>query len=85
MNDSLHYGPSYAVDNDVSTSWMSADSLASMTVNLRKESKFQEIFLIIGENSVTQLSIDKEDNGKWVPVYQSGVIPKQRGESFMGY
>ena len=84
-NDTLHYGPSYAVDNDVSTSWMSADSLASMTVNLRKESKFQEIFLIIGENSVTQLSIDKEDNGKWVPVYQSGVIPKQRGESFMGY
>lgn len=84
-NDTLHYGPSYAVDNDVSTSWMSADSLASMTVNLRKESKFQEICLIIGENSVTQLSIDKEDNGKWVPVYQSGVIPKQRGESFMGY
>lgn len=84
-NDTLHYGPSYAVDNDVSTSWMSADSLASMTVNLRKESRFQEIFLIIGENSITQLSIDKEDNGKWVPVYQSGVIPKQRGESFMGY
>lgn len=84
-NDSLHYGASYAVDSDVSTAWMAEDSLACLTVKLRKEVAFNKVFLITGENSIRKFAMETEKDGKWTLVYQSGVLPESNLNSFMGY
>lgn len=84
-NDNLHYDAAGAVDSDVSTSWMSADSLATLTVELRKESTFNKFFIIAGENSIRRFAVEAEKESGWTPVYQSDLLPEIHQNSFMGY
>lgn len=84
-NDTLHYGASNAVDSDVSTSWVSGDSLATLTVVLDKEATFDKFFMITGENSIRKFAIEVEKGGSWAPVYQSDLLPETHQNSFMGY
>lgn len=84
-NDTLHYGASNAVDSDVSTSWVSGDSLATLTVVLDKEATFDKFFMITGENSIRKFAVEVEKGGSWAPVYQSDLLPETHQNSFMGY
>ena len=84
-NDTLHYGASNAVDSDVSTSWVSGDSLATLTVMLDKEATFDKFFMITGENSIRKFAVEVEKGGSWAPVYQSDLLPETHQNSFMGY
>lgn len=84
-NDTLHYGAGYAVDSDVSTSWVSGDSLASITVALDRKATFGHFFIIAGENSIRKFAIEVEKEGGWKPAYQSEVLPETNLNSFMGY
>lgn len=85
-NDTLHNGPQYAVDSDVTTAWLAEDSLSTLTVTLARQCVFDSLFMIIGENSIRQYVIEMEQGaGKWISVYQSGQIPLSTQESFMGY
>lgn len=84
-NDTLHYSSDYAVDSDVSTSCVSGDSLARITVNLDGERTFNRIFVIAGENSIRDFDIEVENAGAWTTVYRSGLLPVSYQNSFMGY
>lgn len=84
-NDTLHYGADYAVDSDVSTSWVSADSLAWISVTLDREVTFDHFFIIAGENSIRKFAIEVEEGDGWTSVYQSEVLPETHLNSFMGY
>lgn len=84
-NDALHYGADYAVDSDVSTSWVSGDSLAVLTVELDRKATFNKFFIIGGENSIRKFSIEVETGNAWAPVYQSELLPITNQNSFMGY
>lgn len=85
LNDTLHHGPQYAVDSDVTTAWMSQDSLAALTVTLREQTAFNELLLIIGENSIRRYGLEVEENGQWRTIYTSETIPVSVQQSFMGY
>lgn len=85
QNDTLHHGANYAIDSDVSTSWTAGDSLAWLTVTLKQEAMFNQISMIIGENSIRKFSIEVEKGDDWEPVYQSDVLPENQVKSFMGY
>lgn len=84
-NDTLHCGPAYAVDSDVSTSWTAADSAAWITVELDSICTFNHVFIIEGENSIRDFDFEIEKDGSWIPVYRSGEIPESHLNSFMGY
>lgn len=84
-NDTLHYGANYAVDSDVSTSWVAADSLAWVTVTLAEKATFDHFFIIGGENSIRKFAIEVEKDEAWVSVYQSDPLPETHLNSFMGY
>lgn len=84
-DDTLHYGAQNAVDSDVTTCWQSADSLATVTVELDREAAFRQVFVIIGENSIRKFSIETQEGQDWKPVYQSDVLPVSNLNSFMGY
>ena len=84
-NDTLHCGPAYAVDSDVSTSWTAADSAAWITVELDSIRTFNHVFIIEGENSIRDFDFEVEKGARWIPVYQSGEIPESHLKSFMGY
>ena len=84
-NDTLHYGANYAVDSDVTTSWISADSVGSITVTLDREASFSKFFIIESENSIRKFSVEAIKEGKEIQVYQSEVLPLTNSNSFMGY
>lgn len=84
-NDTLHYGANYAVDSDVTTSWISADSIGSITVTLDREASFSKFFIIESENSIRKFSVEAIKEGKEIQVYQSEVLPLTNSNSFMGY
>lgn len=84
-NDSTHYGASCAVDGDVSTSWVSGDSLAALTVVLDGTHTFERVFIIEGENSIRAFDLEVEGDNGWTPVYSSEELPETHLNSFMGY
>lgn len=84
-NDTLHYGSDYAIDSDVSTSWVAGDSLAWISVALEDKHTFNSLSIIEGENSIREFVIEIEEGDEWIPVYQSGLLPENQQESFMGY
>lgn len=83
--DTLHNGAAYAVDSDVSTAWMSGDSLAWVDVTLSQQETFDRFFIIIGENSIRKFTVEVKKDAQWISVYESGVLPETRLSSFMGY
>lgn len=83
--DTLHYGAQNAVDSDVTTCWMSTDSIASILVNLNQKVEFNHVFMITGENSIRQFRLDILQDGQWTTVYQSDLLPLSNLNSFMGY
>ncbi len=84
-NDTLHCGAHLAVDYDVSTAWVSADSLASINIKLVRPATFSSVSIIEGENSIRRFDLEILADGKYKSVYSSPLIPEPTGQSFMGY
>lgn len=84
-NDTTHCGAQLAVDNDVSTAWISADSLASISITLARPATFRSVSIIEGENSIRRFDFEILSNGNWTTAYSSPLIPEPVGQSFMGY
>lgn len=83
-NDTIHCGPEYAIDSDVSTAW-TGDSLATLDVTLAQESDFNNMLIVTGQNSILKYSIAYQSDGLWNDLYQGSVDPKTQPQSFMGY
>ena len=83
-NDTIHCGPEYAIDSDVSTAW-TGDSLATLDVTLAQKSDFNNMLIVTGQNSILKYSIAYQSDGLWNDLYQGSVDPKTQPQSFMGY
>ena len=84
-SDELHYGADYAVDSDVSTSWVSADSTGWLEISLQKESTFNQILVIEGGNHIKKHSVEIKKGKEWVPIHEGEMLCDENIESFMGY
>lgn len=84
-NDTLHNNPYYAIDSDVSTSWV-GDSISSLDITLKENTTFNKIFIIIGRGSIINYSIQYlNGNKKWINMHSETIDIKKQPESFMGY
>lgn len=83
-NDTLHYGAKYAIDSDVSTCWQ-GDSVSSITVELDKILKFNNVNIISGRGSIIKyvFEIFRDDN--WYIIDKKEIDPDKEPDSFMGY
>ena len=84
-SDELHYGADYAVDSDVSTSWVSADSTGWLEISLQKESTFNQILVIEGGNHIKKHSVEIKKGKEWVSIHEGEMLCDENIESFMGY
>lgn len=84
-SDTLHYGATYAVDSDVSTSWKADSKEAWITVNLEKESSFDQINIIEGGNNIQDYSLEIKEGDKWVEISSGKTLSDVNAPSFMGY
>lgn len=83
-NDTLHNGPLYAVDSDVSTAW-TGDSLSVLDIRLAKKRSFSRVFLIIGQGSIGEYALEYRDGTAWKTLHRGTIDPATQPQSFMGY
>lgn len=84
-SDTIHWGAAYAVDSDVSTSWKSAGTTGWLSISLEKESLFQEILIIEGNNTIKDYTIDIMKDGQWHTIHKAKTLSDENIQSFMGY
>lgn len=84
-SDTLHYDAAYAVDSDVSTSWMCGDTTGWLSITLEKPSRFKQISIIEGNNNIKQFSVEVMTEGAWQQVYKGDALSDESIQSFMGY
>lgn len=83
-NDTLHHGPQYAIDSDVSTAW-TGDSLSTLDIHLKPDTPFKEVAIIIGKGSITKYTLQYSTNNEWKDLYHETIDPQKQPHSFMGY
>lgn len=83
-NDTLHYGPQYAVDADVSTCWQ-GDSLSSITIDLKSVKTFDSVSIITGKGSIQKFNLSAGKDGVINSLYDGVINPEKELSSFMGY
>lgn len=82
--DTLHCGPQYAIDSDVSTAW-TGDSLATLDIYLQPNTPFREVSIIIGKGSITKYLLQYHINNEWKELHHETIDPRTQPHSFMGY
>ena len=85
QSDEHHYGALLAVDSDVSTSWMAADSTGWLEITLQKESTFNQISVIEGGNHIKHHTFEIKKGNEWIPIHEGAMLCDENIVSFMGY